>query len=75
MDCASIVGNRASNITFGGNYGGFRSDANACAESATCGVNTADVRQFCPQERFVGFTARVGRDLNALGFICDHAGP
>ena len=72
MDCAAVIGGRASNLTFGGNYGGSRSDANACAQTATCGVNTADVRQFCPQERFVGFTAHVGRDLNALGFICDH---
>lgn len=68
FSCASIAGNSASDMHFQGSY---RASEDPCAATATCGSDTDKVHEICPNERFTGVTARVGKDVNALGFICD----
>jgi hypothetical protein len=68
VSCASIAGDTASYVGFGGSYTAIE---DPCAATATCGPDTDKVHEICPNERFTGVTARVGKDVNALGFICD----
>ena len=68
FSCASIAGDSASDMHF---YGTYTAVEDPCYATATCGSNNDQVRAICPNERFTGVTARVGKDVNALGFICD----
>jgi hypothetical protein len=68
MSCASLTGTSGSYTGFGGSYNAVE---DPCEKTATCGPDTDQVHSICPNERFTGVTARVGKDVNALGFICD----
>ena len=68
FSCASIASDTASDMGFGGTYNAVE---DPCFLVAKCGSMDDKVHEICPNERFTGVTARVGKDVNALGFICD----
>jgi hypothetical protein len=68
FSCASVSGDTGSDMHFNGSY---NASEDPCVATATCGSDTDKVHEICPNERFTGVTARVGKDVNALGFICD----